>query len=178
MKKGIFYVFVCVMVLFGATNNAQAYLTKGQTANLLPDKQGVLYTVTYDFGSASYDLYLPVVPERKSDNNDQARTLTYSLNDDRDGETNYGVTTGVVLANAEIQNGQYFIPKGEARRLTLVVLMAMDEVLPVRSLDLAMQVTNLPFMMINGAVQVKAQLNPSELKYYVTPEIDIPSAGF
>jgi len=173
-KKSFPFLFVaCAMVVL-MPHEAAAYFTKAQSAVMLKDSKGVLYSVTYDFGVKNYDVYLPIVPERKNGKVDQTRTQTYALLEESEEEVDFGETIGVVVSDAEIRNGEYFIPKGEARRLTMIVLLMLPEAAPTRSLDLALQATNLPFRMVNGGVSIGARLNSSELQYYITPEVDIP----
>lgn len=174
MKKCILSLCALCTVFIFAPRDAAAYFTKAQSAVMLEDGKGVLYSVTYDFGVKNYDVYLPIVPERKNEKVDQTGTQTYALLEESEEEIDFGETIGVVVSDAEIRNGEYFIPKGEAKRLTMIVLLMLPEAAPTRSLDVALQVTNLPFRMVNGGVSIAARLNPSELQYYTTPEVDIP----
>ncbi len=167
-----YLVFASVLV----PQSVGAYFTTAQSAQMLGDGRGVLYTVTYDFGMQKNDLFLPIVPERKIETKDQSRIMTYALFDDSEEETDYGESTAVVLSNAEIRDGYYFVPRGTGKRFVLAALLMLPETAPERSLDLALLVTNLPFTIVNNAGKLPNQLNPSELKYYLTPEVDIPKA--
>lgn len=173
MKKCIWSLCALCAVVILAPRDTAAYFTKAQSAVMLEDGKGVLYSVTYDFGVKKYDVYLPIGPERKSEKTDQTRIQTYALLEESEEEIGFGETLGVVVSDAEIRNGEYFIPKGEAKRLTMIVLLMLPETAPTRSLDVALQVTNLPFRMVNGGVSIGARLNSSELQYYITPEVDI-----
>lgn len=168
----LFFCALCAVVV-AVPSDVAAYFTKAQSAVALEDGKGVLYSVTYEFGTEKYDLYLPIIPERKSDTADQARTLTYALVEDG-RESSYGTSLGVVVSNAEIRNGHYFIPKGTAKRMTLITLLLLPQTLIHEPHDIALQVTNLPFTMDKQGQKVEAQLNPSELQYYTTPEVGVP----
>jgi hypothetical protein len=156
---------------------AAAYFTKAQSATMLPDGSGILYTVTYDFGMQTSDVYLPIRAERKVDSASQSRTLTYAIIDEGEVETEYGTTAGIVLSNAEIRRDGYFVPKGVAKRFVLVTVLSLPKTAPAESLDLALQVTNLPFTIVNNGLSFSNQLNPSELQYYLTPEVDVRAAN-
>lgn len=163
--------------LFLPSTDAKAYRTTGQSAERI-DEKGALYTIAYDFGSDKYDLYLPIQVQRGTSSADGV--LSYQLVDDRDGASQYGKTTGIVLSDAGIRQGMYFVPRGQAKRFVLVVVLNEVDGAPIdRSLDLALQVTNLPFTMeaLNEPMKIQGKLNPSELIYYVTPEVDIPKAS-
>jgi hypothetical protein len=176
MKKRFFgFALFGLLVLLAGPEEGRAYFTKSQSADRL-DTQGVLYSITYDFGMEKYDLYLPIVPTRSEATEDGKKDLTYTILDESEDVSEYGETVGVVVSNAEIRDGKYFVPKGEARRFTLIVLLTEEEKVPRNSLDLALQVTNLPFTMKKEGLSLGARLNPSELEYYITPEVDIPSS--
>jgi hypothetical protein len=173
MKKRFFGFALCgLLVLLASPESGYAYFTKSQSAERLDD-QGVLYSITYDFGMEKYDLYLPIVPARSVATEAGKKDLTYTILDESEDVSGYGETVGVVVSNAEMRNGMYFVPKGEAKRFTLIVLLVEPETAPKNSLDLALQVTNLPFTMKKEGLSLGARLNPSELKYYITPEVDV-----
>jgi hypothetical protein len=168
MKKNILYILAFSIFCLANPFSANAYFTTAQSAELLDDGKGILYTVTYDFGTEKYDLYLPILPVRA----DRLNELSYEFVDEIENETYKGGNSlGVVTSNAQIKNGTYFIPKGEARRLTLMVLLVLPSAPIEPALDLALQVTGLPFKMVSTAKEVDAHLNPSELQYYRTPAV-------
>lgn len=154
--------------------SASAYFTKAQSAVALNDNV-FLYTVSYDFGLKKYDLEMPVVALPQSGATDDFAVGYKTV--DSEGETaQVGKSIGIVLSDAKLVNGVYTVPKGTAASFTLVVLVqATDAELASYSAEqnLALQVTSLPFVMKGDGITVKAKLNPSELKYYKTPELDI-----
>jgi hypothetical protein len=172
MKKG--FLFGCMtFVLMGVAmpQASDAYFTTAQSAMMLEDGKGVLYSVTYEFGTEKYDLYMPIVPERNGAREEQVRTMTYAFVDEDDQESAMGESVGVVVSDAEIRDGYYFVPKGEAKRFTLITLLRLPQTLVYEPFDLSLLVTNLPFDMKAKDAEVAAQLNPSELQYYRTPAI-------
>jgi len=168
MKKRFLYAAALLAFCTVVPANAHAYLTTAQAAELTEDGKGILYTVTYDFGTEKYDLYLPILPVRT----ERLNELSYKFVDEIENETyKSGESIGVVTSNAQIKNGTYFIPKGEARRLTLMVLLVLPPEPIDSTVDLALQVTGLPFKMVSKTKKVDAHLNPSELQYYRTPAV-------
>jgi hypothetical protein len=170
MKKGFLSFVALVALCTLMPTDAYAYLTTAQSAELLEDGKGILYTVTYDFGTEKYDLYLPIIPTRA----DRLDALAYKFVDEIENETYKGGSSiGVVTSNAQIRNGAYFIPKGEARRLTLMVLLVLPTTPIEPDVDLALQVNGLPFKMISTSKEIDAHLNPSELEYYRTKAVSV-----
>lgn len=173
MKKGYFVLMGLMLVAFVSPQQSEAFVTKAQSAELLKDGKGIIYSVTYDFGMEKYDLYMPIIPERKeASSTAQARTMTYAIMEDGT-ETAFGESLGIVVSNAEIRDGQYFIPKGTGKRLTLITLLKLPQTLVYEPHNLALQVTNLPFTMKYVGGEAPNQLNPFELDDYLTPEVKI-----
>jgi len=174
MKKGFLFLATCFAFVFVVIpHSSHAYFTKAQSAELLKDGKGIIYSVTYDFGMEKYDLYMPIIPERKeASSTAQARTMTYAIMEDGK-ESAFGESLGIVVSNAEIRDGQYFIPKGTGKRLTLITLLKLPQTLVYEPHNLALQVTNLPFTIVAGDTKYKNQLNPFELDDYLTPEVKI-----
>ena len=171
MKKNILYILAFSIFCLANPFSTSAYFTTAQSAELLDDGKGVLYTVTYDFGTEKYDMYLPILPIRS----DRLDALSYKFVDEIENEIyRGGESIGVVTSNAVIRNGSYFIPKGEARRLTMMVLLMLPEAPLANDFNLALQMTGLPFKMISTSKEVDTHLNPSELQYYRTPAVSIP----
>ena len=169
MKKIIYVVFFSFCLFVSSLENTYAYFTKEQSAQRLDDTH-ILYTVTYDFGSQKSDFLMPILALRSSEYNRELSTLTYEFYND-DEVYREGSATGIVLSKASIKGQNYFIPRGVAKRFVFVSLLT----LPNKDTDvsnLRLHVTNLPFEMISTKQSLKGQLNPSELKYYVTPTID------
>jgi len=155
--------------------SASAYFTTAQTAVALNDNV-FLYTITYDFGMAKYDLEMPVVAVRQSVADNDTLAVGYKMVDSEGEATQIGDSVGLVLSKAKYVDGAYVVPKGKAASFTLLVLVqATDDELTAYDAeqDLALQVTALPFVMKAEGIKIKANLNPSELKYYKTPELDI-----
>ncbi len=165
-------IFKCLVfvfaVFFVVPTYAYAYFTTAQSAELLEDSKGILYTITYDFGTEKYDLYLPIIPTRA----DRLDALSYKFFDEIENEVYKGGSSiGVVMSSAQIKNDAYFIPKGEVQKLTLMVLLVLPSVPIEPDVDIALQVTGLPFKMVSTLKEIDAHLNPSELQYYRTPAV-------
>lgn len=168
----------------------EAYLTTNQTATDLGNKQ-VLFTVTYKFGFLNRELYMPILASRNKDFADMGTNAGYSIlvngkteakatsstmkNADASFTLNYSVLPGkakaLVLSDAQIKDGRYYLPKGKSAEFTLVALVDMNKASSTENLSLLM--TSLPFTMIDKGKTAEARLNPSELQYYKTPVISL-----
>ena len=82
-----------------------------------------------------------------------------------------GKSKALVLSNAEIKDGRYYLPKGKSGTFTLVALVDLNKAPTKENVSLLM--TSLPFTMIDKSTKIEAKLNPSELQYYRTPEVDL-----
>ena len=169
-------IITSVAVLVGVLpGSASAYFTTSQNAVAL-SQNVFLYTVSYDFGLKKYDLEMPMLALPQSALTDDSFAVGYKTVDSEDEIAKVGKSMGIVLSDAKLINGVYMVPKGTAASFTLVMLVqATDAELANYSAEqnLAMQVTSLPFVMKGDGITIKASLNPSELKYYKTPELDI-----
>lgn len=165
VSLGLFFV-----VLLMAPSSAFAYFTTSQTALRL-NNETILYTVTYRFGTEKYDMLLPIAALRKGVSTQSTDHLEYSLLSGDKEVMAEGKSNAFVLSNAEIKDNQYFIPKGESRVLMLVALVNLPNENQNNVNKLSLQVSALPFVLNDGKKAFKNGLNPSELQYYITPEI-------
>ncbi len=160
---------ILILVLFWSfiawTVPSHAYFTTTQEAVALPSHSG-LFLIDYDFGAKKTDVRLPITALHA--NTASRSAVSYAILDENDAIVE-GTVAGFVYSKAELQkDGMYFIPKGEARRLTLAVVFTPKVVDANKKYRL--QVTYLPFTF--GVTQ-ELQLNPSELKYYTTKLISL-----
>ena len=186
--------YICaVLVLLGTTvvpKATEAYLTTNQTATDLGNNQ-VLFTVTYKFGFLNRELYMPILANRNKDFDDKGTNAGYSIlvngkteakatsstmmNNDASFTMNYSVLPGkakaIVLSDAKIKDGRYYLPKGKSGEFTLIALVDMSKASSTENLSLLM--TSLPFTMIDKGKNIEARLNPSELQYYKTPVVSL-----
>ena len=159
----IFGLIMCAGTL--STGAAEAYVTTNQTAQTFgPDTE--LFTITYHFGAAKYDFYLPITALRDTTNGTN-KVLGYTILNGSGTTTTTGLTTALVLSQAAIKDGRYFIPAGTSTDFTLVAIWHKPPhttVLPYQLL-----VTALPFTQNVNDILYENHLNPSELQYYITP---------
>jgi len=149
----------------GATH---AYLTTSQTAVPYGNDK-ILFTVSYKFGFLNRDVYMPISAVRGLDTNDKSGNLGYGVVVDGVIDVKIGSTTALVLSSAEIKDGRYYLPRGKNGTFTLVAIM--DNKPAQNAKNLSLLVTSLPFTMVEKGKNYEAQLNPSELQYYVTPKV-------
>lgn len=162
---GLLFVFSAL-----APQATNAYFTTDQTATKL-DAHSVLFTITYKFGFAEREVYLPIVTERDLSAHNPSLQAGFSILDDREVSL-LGSASTIILSNAEIENGRYYVPPGETASFTLLSVATFTDTELADQPKLSLLMTHLPFTMITTEdVTIPAQLNPSELQYYVTPEV-------
>lgn len=156
--------------------STEAYLTTSQSVERVATDT-VLYTVSYHFGLTDRSLYMPIAATRNGQFGSSTTTIGYTLMRGTTPVTSVGTTTALVLVDApQIKNNQYYLPKGRAAEFTLMVLATLPETANETLNDVSLQVTSLPFTMIDGATRIPAQLNPSELQYYRTKSLSKASS--
>ncbi len=175
MQKFKISLLILLLAIIVVPSVSSAYFTTAQSAIKL-NEDTLLYTVTFKFGFPSSDLRMPIGAVRGLQFGDASPYVGYTLLKDSETAVASGTAAGLVLSKAKIVDNEYFVPKGEVGTFTLVALVKVtDDFVPTdaKDYDLSIQVTSLPFTMIKGKSVVKAQLNPSELQYYITPELDL-----
>lgn len=161
---------VCALavVLVSIPLSTEAYLTTDQSVKRVSPNT-VLYTISYYFGLTDRELYMPIMAARNGEFGGSTTTVGYTLMRGTTPVTSAGTTTALVVATApEIKNNQYYLSKGRAAEFTLMVLAHLPETANETLNDVSLQVTSLPFTMIEGTNRIEAKLNPSELQYYRT----------
>jgi hypothetical protein len=117
MKKRIIFSVICfAFVLVVLPASSEAYFTTAQSAEMLKDGKGIIYSVTYDFGMKNSDLYMPIIPERKgASSTAEQRTLTYGV-----------MGTGTIKSQKVWSNIPSLFPKKNAMRKHRVFLYPGD----------------------------------------------------
>lgn len=168
ISLGIFALVACATYIPMQTH---AYFTTEQTATKLTATTA-LYTIEYTFGLVNEDIYMPVVTQRDLEWKSSEHIVGYSIDTDEDETVTTGTAAGVVLSDAPIVNGMYKIDKGEAQKMTLLVLFKTEQTALEDSYKL--QVGQLPYFVDTGEDDFTIrQLNPSELQHYVTETITV-----
>lgn len=155
--------------------DSKAYFTTAQSATKLTEDT-IMYTISYDFGFADRELYMPIMAKRTNDSEPKQYLAEYSILNGDDEVVTAGVSNALVLTKSkdvEVKNGQYYLEPGENATFTLVAFLTIPKEQQV-SEKLSLLMTQLPFTMIkNDDSVVNAHLNPSELQYYRTPEVSL-----
>ncbi len=160
------FLFIVLLV----PQSSQAYLTTSQSGQALSTTTA-LFTITYRFGFLNRELYMPILAQRDSGGAATSADVQFKLLNQKGATTSIGHMNGLVLSNATIKNGQYYLPPGKAADFTFVAALTVPT--STSSADYAIQMTSLPFTMIADGATVAGRLNPSELQYYVTPEVEL-----
>lgn len=167
-------IFLLAVIAFVALPQvSSAYLTTEQTATKL-DADTFLFTVTYRFGFLNRELRMPVGAVRGP----ASATTPYAGYVIQDGDR--VVTTGdaysIVLSDAKLVDGEYYLPTGKATTFTLVTVLNLTPDMLAKAdneAKLSLQMTSLPFTMVKEGKAFPARVDPLELKNYVTPELNI-----
>lgn len=147
-----------------------AFGFEGQTATRLTDDL-VLYTVEYQLGYEKFAMETPVAAIRSERNTEQDR-VTYQFLDNSDEPTDIGVAHAIVLSSASTEGEMYQVEQGSRESFTLVTILKLPEVID-ENLDVALQITTLPFLLSAEEKTVENGLNVSELQYFITDEVDV-----
>ena len=189
MKSNILFSFLLLATLI-IPGVSQAYSVTNSTATDLGNGYA-LFTVTYKFGFLNRELYMPIEASRNTKFTDKGEDVRYSIlvNDQtgaqattskiNENDTSYslnysvlpGKAKGIVVSNAEIKNDRYYLPKGKSETFTLITLVDMSSSLNKENLSL--QMTSLPFTMVDGRKETDARLNATELESYKTPKVTL-----
>lgn len=159
------------ILIFLIPQASQAYFTTTQSATKLNDET-VLFTVTYKFGFLNRELYMPIVTERGLQATSTKFSVGYDLMSEDDEVLDIGSSAAVVLSGDEdiqIKDGRYYLPQGRSAEFTFVALVTTPA---GESSDASLLITHLPFITINDGKALDQHLNPSELQYYRTPEVE------
>ena len=175
MNKANFTLLIVVFsILVLLPAKGLAYFTTDQTATRL-SKDTVLYTVTYEFGFQKREVYLPIGAIRGNGETNTSPYLTYTIFDNKK-PTEVGKAAGFVFStdpDVEIVDNQYHLPVNTAAKFTLFTLLTIPKETQDEKLDLSLQVTGLPFTMVQDGAKMPNHLNPSELQYYHTPVVEL-----
>ncbi|USN92180.1 MAG: hypothetical protein H6782_04885 [Candidatus Nomurabacteria bacterium] len=165
----LFFGMFATILLLPATG--QAYFTTNQTATKLSENT-VMYTIDYRFGLENRGLIMPIGAIRE--NGEETKYLKYDLTDKNGDSVTIGKTAGFVFTSdkdVEIIDNQYYLPPNKVAVFTLVTLLTIADEEMTKNMNLSLSVRSLPFTMIINDVEHPNRLNPSELKYYKTPEV-------
>ena len=156
------------MLLLTTPSVAAAYTTSAQSVRQI-DETTALFAITYQFGSAYYDFYMPIRAVRDQVWGQRGSTMGFSMLEDGKRLSEDGAAVGVVVSTAEqTDDGFYIAPQGRKTEFTLYVIMKTEP--NDLEADYAAAVTDLPFY--RGDDREYQRLNPSELKAYQTPETE------
>lgn len=152
---------------------SQAYFTTNQSATRLTSDT-ILFTVTYKFGFSERELYMPIGAIRGLAASKTSAYAGYTILNEDDEEVPIGTSNAIILTDRkeiEVKDNQYYLPAGGSASFTLITLLTIPEDEQTADLEIALEMSNLPFTMIKDGTVVLAQLNPSELQYYRTPVV-------
>jgi hypothetical protein len=141
------------------------------------NEQTALFTITYEFGLEDHDIMMPILATRNLSEENSRTKVGYSIREESETQTTAGSAVGLVLSKVPMVNGMYKLEKGSAHKMTLFVIYST----PKNALeeDYALQVDWLPYNVErNDGRESELQLNPSELQYYITKEVELNTGNF
>ncbi len=157
-----------VLLCAGLPFTASAYETTSQTATLVaPDT--IMYTVSYTFGFLNRETKVPIAALR-AENDSKFFHVGYNFMHDAE-VIESGLSNAIVLTSdedVEIVDGAYYLPEGRSAEFTLVSFYTI----PAEQLStVALQITELPFEMIEDEEGTLTGVAPAQLVQYRTPSI-------
>lgn len=168
MKYQSFIVAIILLVGIAMPNWAEAYRTTDQQATLITDSLA-LYSITYNFGSPDHDLYLPARAKRGQVWDSDLMSVGYEIVEDGEDPVTLGTSVGVVISSAKLTEDElYYVPAGTASSFTFYTIFDTDP--DATEADYAVQLTDFPYF--RGSALERIPLTPSELQYYLTPELE------
>ncbi len=189
MKTNILFTAV-LLAAFVLPSLTQAYSVTNTSAKDLGNGYA-LFTVTYKFGFLNRDLYMPIVANRNTKYTEKGSNVGYSIlfngateaqattskltNDALNVSLNYSLLPGkskaIVVSNAEIKDDHYYLPQGKSDTFTLIALVDMNN--STIKNDISLQMTSLPFIMVEDTKETEARLKATELTAYKTTAVTL-----
>lgn len=189
MKLHIILASVLLFV-FSVPGITQAYSVTNTSAKDLGNGYA-LFTVTYKFGFLNREMYMPIVASRNTKYTDTGSNVGYSIlinnetgakastslmqNGEMSASLNYSILPGkskaIILSEAEIKDNHYYLPEGKSETFTLIALVDMNNV--VTKNDISLQMTSLPYIMVDDKEQFQTRLTESELTAYKSPTVSL-----
>ncbi len=167
---------LALFLLMCIPNSAEAYFTTAQSGVKLSGS-AALYTISYAFGLEDHDIYMPVLAVRNLSEENSRNKVGYTIREESETVTTDGTATGIVLSDAPIENGMYRLQKGASHTMTLLVVYTTPA--DTFEEDYALQVDWLPYAVEkDGSERLALQLNPSELQYYITQEVELNTGNY
>lgn len=189
MKLNIFF-GALLFAAFIVPSTTQAYSVTKTSATDLGNGYA-LFTVTYKFGFLNRDLYMPVLANRNTKFTETGSNVNYSIlfdgqtkatattstmnNSDLSVNLNYSILPGkakaIVLSKAVIKDNQYYVPRGTSETFTLIALVDMRS--STIKNNLSLQMTSLPFTLVETKKKIEARLKEAELASYKTSAVSL-----
>lgn len=158
MKQAIFFSICAVLFFTAAAPQTHAYKVTSAHATPLNDTT-TLFTVSFQMGFLNRETAIPIVA-----NSAYEKDIQYAVVDKSSAVISGGTSTGMVVSTAAIKNGNYFLPKGKNGDFTLVVVYSNPNA-SAKSL----KITELPFILYDGALTVGASIPKDSLAAFATP---------
>lgn len=170
MTRYTLFGVLALLIVAATPFSSSAYTTSDQQAHRISER-AAFFTITYRFGIPNRDFYLPIKAIRDLEAGSDEFAVGFEMLEDGKEPLQNGLANGIVLSNAKVVGDSYFVPAGQSRTFTLFVLLTTDENEPEK--DYALHLHWLPFTGVVDGQELNQRLNPSELQYYITPEVEL-----
>lgn len=156
MKQYILSLGVVATLLLATPVSVEAFAATDTNAIQLTNTHA-LYTITYNLGHSKQSIMAPLfVREVGSTIGHPGNVASVQFSDPRATVT----SAGIILSDAVVRDGEYFIPAGQRATFTLVMLAAAAE---GSSIPTIMQVSELPFTFMSEEQILPNGLSAGEL---------------
>lgn len=145
--------------------STQAYSTTGQLVKRINDDHA-LFIVAYDFGFLNRATYLPIVASRGTTT--AAHDVEFTIQEKSGSVINEGTVTALVLSNATIKDGRYYLAAGEAAEFALVGIMRLDNSVKKNP---ALAINDIPLIIVKDGKSASMQFPPGTFANYKTKHL-------
>lgn len=160
-----------VLLCAGLPLTASAFETTSQTATLVAPNT-ILYTVSYTLGFLNRETVTPIAALRAGMESDFFHT-EYTLQNET-AVVPSGTSNAIVLSSdedIEIKDGAYYLPEGRSAEFTLVSLFTFPTNETAHITQTALQITDLPFILVEDGEETLSGISTQLLADYRTPTV-------
>ncbi len=153
------YALFLVTLIISAAITHTTYAYRVTDTNVVEINQTTsLYTISFTMGFLNRDTLVPIAA-----NSTYNRDISFQFLDKNDKVLDI-TSHGILLSDAVIKDNQYYIPAGKTASFTLITL-PIDNSNKQKSLN----ITELPFTLIEKSLVLKASVPADSLKDFKTP---------
>lgn len=169
----LYLIALLSLVILVAPTASEAFYSTTKTSVRLNDNT-LLFLVSYQFGHEKDEYQLPIGAFRSAVG--VGDFLSYDIVTGNGLRTNIGQTMSLVVSDAKVKDGMYYVPKGKQENFTLVTFLMLPEERSASTTDFSLQVNRLPIIQESFGKTTKFDLPPSLLNSYKTEVVSTNKA--